>query len=242
MDIRTTVPLKDNKYYLRKASGGYNPCIKGSPLYCDGSVLANCVGYCYGRAMEVMGETDSTKMLIYSVGAGNWFAKSKYPKGATPQEGAIACWRKNKSRAGHVAFIEKVESDKITFTESGYNNYNFHLVIAYKDYCTIDGKKATTYKFDGTSIIRTGYTMQGYVYIPVPEEKEDPVPEELKVGDRVQIISIGNSQASGKGNTARGIGWYRKVLKIYKGYAFPYRVGSGSATTGFYKKEALKKY
>lgn len=64
--------------------------------------------------------------------------------------------------------------------------------------------------------------------------------DELKVGDKVEIIATGNGQANGKGKTAYGIGWTREILGIYDG-AFPYRVGSGRGTTGFYKKEALKK-
>lgn len=65
--------------------------------------------------------------------------------------------------------------------------------------------------------------------------------QELKVGDNVQIIDYGNSQANGKGYTAYGIGYQMKVLKIYKGYAFPYQVGNNGGTTGFYKANALKK-
>ena len=44
MEIRITKPEKGNKFYTRKASGGYSTCIKGKPTdACD--VLSNCVGY-----------------------------------------------------------------------------------------------------------------------------------------------------------------------------------------------------
>lgn len=44
MEIRTTKPGKGNKYYIKKASGGYSPCITGKPTDKDCDVLSNCVG------------------------------------------------------------------------------------------------------------------------------------------------------------------------------------------------------
>lgn len=66
-------------------------------------------------------------------------------------------------------------------------------------------------------------------------------PVELKVGDNVTIVASGNSQANGKGVTAKAIGSTRKILKIYKGSAYPYQVGDKTGVTGFYKEVALKK-
>jgi len=68
----------------------------------------------------------------------------------------------------------------------------------------------------------------------------------LKVGDKVQIIDFGNSQASGKGKVAGGKGYKRYITKIYNGQAFPYQVGNkgktdSKNTTGFYKEKSLKK-
>lgn len=64
---------------------------------------------------------------------------------------------------------------------------------------------------------------------------------ELKVGDKVKITGTGNSQASGKGVTAYGIGWEREILKIYGDREYPYQVGNSSGTTGFYKASSLQK-
>ena len=52
---RTSAPDKSNKYYIRKASGGYSPCLIGKPN-ADGnkSALANCVGYAWGRVAEYL--------------------------------------------------------------------------------------------------------------------------------------------------------------------------------------------
>lgn len=72
---------------------------------------------------------------------------------------------------------------------------------------------------------------------PVPTPKV----ETLKVGDTIKIIGVGNGSSYGTANTAYGIGWTRKVLKIWEGRKYPYQIGNSSGTTGFYKAEALQK-
>ena len=77
---------------------------------------------------------------------------------------------------------------------------------------------------------------------PTPAPTPTPVPStELNVGDAVEIIGTGNGSAYGGSNTAYGIGWKRQILKIWNGKPYPYQVGNNTGTTGFYKKEALKK-
>ena len=53
--IRTTKPTKNDKYYIRKASGGYSSCIQGKPTDADCNVLANCVGFANGFFNEYVG-------------------------------------------------------------------------------------------------------------------------------------------------------------------------------------------
>ena len=75
-----------------------------------------------------------------------------------------------------------------------------------------------------------------------PAPAPTPAPStELNVGDAVEIIGTGNGSAYGGSNTAYGIGWKRQILKIWNGKPYPYQVGNNTATTGFYKAEALKK-
>lgn len=75
-----------------------------------------------------------------------------------------------------------------------------------------------------------------------PTPAPTPAPStELNVGDAVEIIGTGNGSAYGGSNTAYGIGWKRQILKIWNGKPYPYQVGNNTGTTGFYKKEALKK-
>lgn len=62
----------------------------------------------------------------------------------------------------------------------------------------------------------------------------------LKVGDKVRIIGAGSAGMNG-GKTAYGIGWERKILKIWNGKKYPYQVGDNTGTTGYYKENALKK-
>ena len=75
---------------------------------------------------------------------------------------------------------------------------------------------------------------------PTPAPTPAPATE-LNVGDAVEIIGTGNGSAYGGSNTAYGIGWKRQILKIWNGKPYPYQVGNNTGTTGFYKKEALKK-
>lgn len=126
---RLTIPEKGNKYYITKASGGWNPCIKGKPTHPDADVLANCVGFAVGRFNEIA-ETGKGMSLLKSTNAENMVdvAKSQgLTISQTPQLGAVACWAKGKvgessDGAGHVAIVEKISSPtQIVTSESGYN-------------------------------------------------------------------------------------------------------------------------
>lgn len=64
---------------------------------------------------------------------------------------------------------------------------------------------------------------------------------ELNVGDTVEILAPGKASKDGSGKIAFGIGWKRKVLEYDKNSLFPYRIGDNTGTTGYYKREALKK-
>ena len=78
----------------------------------------NCTWYAYGRAYEAWG----TDPGLGSAGdAGNWYswaANHGYSVGSTPKTGSIICW------SNHVAFVENVSGDSVTFTESNYALYS----------------------------------------------------------------------------------------------------------------------
>lgn len=82
-----------------------------------------------------------------------------------------------------------------------------------------------------------------------PEVVEEPKEEEIEIaeGDTVRITGFGYSNTYGTmGYKAGGIGWVRTVQKIHKDgegnlTEFPYQIGMGNMTTGFYKADALEK-
>lgn len=95
------------------------------------------------------------------------------------------------------------------------------------------------------NIINVGVTLIIPQYIehevtPIPEPTPTPATE-LKIGDKVKIINTGSASSSKLIGVARGLGWTREILKIWKGRAYPYQIGNSSGTTGFYKAEALEK-
>ena len=131
MEIRITKPEKGNKFYTRKASGGYSTCIKGKPTdACD--VLSNCVGYACGRFNEIIGEM---KYPSLNCNAENFIERAKNTYGLevsdVPTLGGIMVWQKGSTLgssdgAGHVAIVERIDSSNQIFTsESNYGGEAF---------------------------------------------------------------------------------------------------------------------
>lgn len=124
---RLTRPEAGNKYYIRKASGGYSSAIKGHPADAQNDVLANCVGYAYGRFNEI-GEYGACKYLR-PVNA-ELFVQFAEKDGLTieqaPSLGACMVWQGGSTQqagdgAGHVAIVEQINADgSIVTSESGY--------------------------------------------------------------------------------------------------------------------------
>lgn len=176
---RTTKPEKGNKYYITKASGGWNPCIKGKPTDPDCNVLHNCVGYAVGRFNEVA-ETGSPMKWLASTNAENFIeiAKSQGLEiSQNPQVGAVACWAKGKVNnsadgAGHVAIVEAVNADgSIRTSESGYNAKNA--------FWTQKRSKGT-----GNWGQSTAYSFRGFILNPKKfNDKFDMPQRTLKKGD-----------------------------------------------------------
>lgn len=236
-----TIPSKTNKFYLRNGYGGYSPCIAGSPERIKGSVLANCVGYCFMRWWELADQrtkvgcigsmTKPTSAYMWYTNTKDGYQRSKYPK-----LGAIACWKKVEKKtgkivSGHVAITEHVAAnglyaDKVS--ESGYGTYSFRIHNYGKN---MNKGENSQYKW-----IFQGYILPPFI-IDDPKSKD-----ELAKGDKVKIIAKGNARADGKGKVCNGVGLTRYVLTIVKGSKYPYRIGnSKGVVTGYYKASALKK-
>lgn len=124
---RLTRPEVGNKYYIRKSSGGYSNAIKGSPADAQNDVLANCVGYAYGRFNEI-GEYGACKYLrpVNAELFIQFAEKDGLTIEQTPSLGACMVWQGGTTQrpedgAGHVAIVEQINPDgSIITSESGY--------------------------------------------------------------------------------------------------------------------------
>ena len=284
--IRKECPVKGNKWYTK---GGYmngvSPCILGKPQAFEGAVIANCVGYAFGRFAELHGELTRVGCYPgnkYPSNAQNWWtAPDGFERTQDICVGAIAVWQRG--AYGHVAVVEDIvkpgkdgechlsdsawNGDKFRYygfsndmKKAGYRflgfikpKYDFVLEMP-KPAKTLDElaqevldgrygnnphrKAALTDLFEKGEIAFTYDQIQERVNQILAER--EAAKNELKVGDKVKITRMGNSQADGNGNHARS-GLVRYILKIHKGAAYPYQVGNSTGTTGFYKKEALQK-
>lgn len=158
---RLTKPEAGNKYYIRKADGGYSDAIKGKPTDPDCNVLANCVGYAYGRFNEIGGygkckylsPTNAENFIQY---------KGNLEVGQTPKLGACMVWQKGASLsgsdgAGHVAIVEQIVSDtEIVTSESGWNSRAFWT--------------QTRKKGSGNWGQSSSYQFLGFIYNPAVSE------------------------------------------------------------------------
>lgn len=170
---RTTKPGAGNKYYIRKASGGWNPAINGNPTDKDCDVLSNCVGYAIGRFNEIGGY--GRCKYLRSVNAENFIQYAgDLEVGQTPKLGAVAVWKKGASLsgsdgAGHVAIVEKIISGtQIVTSESGYK--------AAKPFWT-----QTRNKGNGNWGAGSAYTFLGFIYNPAPCCKDTGKADKLTV-------------------------------------------------------------
>ena len=224
---QTACPEKGNIWYTRKAELGVSPCIKGSPQAWEGSTLANCVGYAWGRFASMEGNKKCKVGCAlgndYPSDAWAWYKNSiaqGYQTGDKPVLGAVAVWSRTGAK-GHVAIVEHVNADGTwESSESGLNTTPVWFTKTYN-------AKST----------RTGFKFLGFVYPKY--EYYEKVP--LKVGDTVRILATGNANSYGTGRVAGGIGYRRKIKNIYTGRKYPYQVGTATSTTGFYQEKALKK-
>ena len=162
---RLTRPTSGNKYYIRKANGGYSNAIKGKPTDSQCEVLSNCVGYAYGRFNEI-GGYGSCKYLA-PVNAENFIRyKGSCEVGQTPKVGACMVWQKGATLdgsdgAGHVAIVEQVISDtEVVTSESGWGSST--------PFYTKNRKKGS----DGRWGAGSAYKFLGFIYNPAVKEED----------------------------------------------------------------------
>lgn len=159
---RNTKPAADDKCWLKPRVGGYNEAIEiysweGSYSY--GSVLPNCVGYCWGRVYELSkqyGTELPTRSTLPPVNAKNWLSSTKWATGTQPRLGAVICW--GGGEYGHVGMVEKITLNddgtavmSIGIGESAWLMYVFSYITRYPGN-----------NFDYSS----KYKFQGFIYPP----------------------------------------------------------------------------
>lgn len=269
---RTSKPGAGNKHFIRKASGGWNSCIKGSPTDKNCDVLANCVGYANGRFNEIYAELTGYKGNKYNTlncNAENFIERAKSAGlkiGSTPKPGSIGCAMKGATLsgndgAGHVWVVERVNSDGSIYTsESGYGGSAFW--------------NSTRSNSNGRWGLGSGYTFRGFIYNPAvkdePTPEPDPKPSTLKfkVGDKVIIngslyVSSNASSPAGKVtnkvttitrvvlgakhpyNTTGDLGWMNESdIKLYSDSSTHFKVGDKVVPIKLvdYKGTTLRQY
>lgn len=174
---RLTRPEKGNWYYIRKASGGFNPAIKGNPrdAWCD--VLHNCVGYAVGRFAEIGGpwlRPVNAELFV------QYARKDGLTISQVPSLGACMVWQGGPTQnagdgAGHVAIVEEINPDgSIVTSESGYG--------ASKPFWTTKRIKGTNGNWGERP---SKYTFLGFI--------ENPAVPKLPLGVRWLAVELGES-------------------------------------------------
>ena len=146
---RFTTPLINDENWIHQSKGGRNYCL----LIKDDSVLPNCVGYAWGRWLELLHDYHK----LSRGNAENWYiAQDGYERGQKPKLGAVACWRKGNIQdgsdgAGHVAIVEDIlPNGAIVTSNSAYLGSKFYMRTI-----------KAPYSLGGT------YVFQGFIYLPI---------------------------------------------------------------------------
>ena len=164
-----------NKFFIRKANGGYSTCIQGSPTDANANVLSNCVGFACGRFNMIYSEITGYKGMKYpslNCNAENFIERAKntygLEVGMTPKAGAIMCWQAGKTLsggdgAGHVAVVEKVINSNTVYTsESSYSGTAFF--------------NSTRKNTNGRWGCGASYSFRGFIYNPAVKDEPKPTP------------------------------------------------------------------
>lgn len=197
---RLTKPEAGNPYYNTKSNGGYSTAIVGKPTDKGCNVLANCVGYAYGRFNEIAGSKEMKYLAPRNAELFVTIAKQQGLKvGTEPKLGAVICWQKGGTLngtdgAGHVAVVEQINADgSIITSESGYNAKN--------PFWTQKRSKG-----NGSWGQGAGYKFLGFIYNPAVKDSSEtacPYPEPTKTVR--------------KGDTGTAVKWVQWQL-IRRGY------------------------
>lgn len=213
MKMRKSQP-KNNKYYIRKANGGYNGAIAGKPTIKGANVLCNCVGYANGRFNEIIGKGKCVYQLVCN--AENFIERATalgLNVSSVPTLGGIMVWQKGKTLkgsdgAGHVAIVEDIISEnEIITSESGYGHFAFKLV--------------TRRNTNGRWGIAKGYKFRGCIINPSVTTEEHNGHKEhkeskktIKVGAEIKIKKGANQYGTTRDFASKVYTKTYKVIEI----------------------------
>lgn len=204
---RSIAPGESDKDFIHYSHGGNNYCIEIE----NGSCLPNCVGYCWGRWLEILGKFHN----LSRCNAEDWYVNTRdgYKRGQIPKAGAVICWRKGKlwnesDGAGHVAIVEKVKANgDIVTSESAYGGERF---------------RTRTYTKKSGYYLAPGYEFQGFIYIPVTfgYEKKKYTPGTYTVTSPVLVVRSGAGAAFRKKKFTQLTADARSQVKSLCGIAY----------------------
>lgn len=164
MEIMTKCPGDYNPYYMTTDCGGWNKAIKGKPTKKDANVLSNCVGFANGRFSQIIGKNGIEYQFICN--AENFIEKAKsygLQISSVPTLGGIMVWEGKGSLAGHVAIVERIDSNNQIFTsESAYNGSAFY--------------NKTRYNYNGNWDMGSNYSFRGCIINPSNPTPPTPTP------------------------------------------------------------------
>lgn len=177
--IRKTRPTSKDKYFIRKASGGFSTCIQGKPTDSRCDVLANCVGYACGAFNEELDlgyekyhlNCNAENFIERAIASGLSVVKK-------PCVGSIICWKGKGSLAGHVAIVIEVINDNcIKTAESGWGAKTPFWIT-------------TRYNNNGRWGMNSNYPVRGFIVNPNYPVTPTPTPtptHKFKLNDKVII-------------------------------------------------------
>jgi len=238
--MRTTRP-SNNKNYIVTGSGGWNTCIKGNPTYAPANALANCVGYASGRFNEIINIARDTSGCTYKTlncNAINFKERAEaagLKTGSTPRRGAIMCW--GNSGAGHVAIVERVDSNNQVYTsESGWGSSAIFW-------------NSTRSNSNGRWGLASNYYFRCFIYLPddvqklidgSPTPTPQPTPsDKFNIGDKVVIngpLYVSSNAASPSGSVSNKV---TNITRKVPGTAHPYNT---TGDLGWMNESDIKAY
>lgn len=220
---RLVAPSASDANWRHTSVGGKNSCI----LIANGSVLPNCVGYAWGRWIELLGHAPK----LSRGNAENWYGYNDgYDRGNKPKLGAVICWRKGLAGnaadgAGHVAIVEQIKADGTVVTSnSGYGGTRFWIQTIKPPYN-----------------IGTNYHFQGFIYNPtVKDETIAPaIALKYKVGDVVRFTGVLYANSYGGGAGASRSGLKSTITLVNEKGTKPYNINNG---LGWVSEDCLEPY